>query len=163
MYSLLMSRLLNRLKPMGTAEKMVFNVIIKYIEIMKYGKFEPLELFLSNKITMKNNERSLIIKLIKLFKEMYGIIVSNPNNDINYGKRTIKNIVQYLEAELTNDPLRYEELVSEVAKQYKSMFPPRGGLSEFYIWDDSYEVRYTSNHEYEQIKSQIEAILSKYM
>ena len=77
--------------------------------------------------------------------------------------RTIKNIVQYLEAELTNDPLRYEELVSEVAKQYKSMFPPRGGLSEFYIWDDSYEVRYTSNHEYEQIKSQIEAILSKYM
>lgn len=43
------------------------------------------------------------------------------------------------------------------------MFPPRGGLSEFYIWDDSYEVRYTSNHEYEQIKSQIAAILSKYM
>lgn len=76
----------------GTAEKMVFNVIIKYIEIMKYGKFEPLELFLSNKKTMKNNERLLIIKLIKLFKEMYGIIVSNPNNDINYGKRTIKNI-----------------------------------------------------------------------
>lgn len=39
-----MSRPLNRLKPIGTAEKMVFNVIIKYIEIMKYGKFEPLEL-----------------------------------------------------------------------------------------------------------------------
>lgn len=116
---------------------MVFNVIIEYIEIMKYGKFEPLELFLSNKKTMKNNERKLIIKLIKLFKEMYGIIVSNPNNDINCGKRTIKNIVQYLEAELTNDPLRYEELVSEV--------------------------RYTSNHEYEQIKSQIETILSKYI
>ena len=156
-----MSRLLNRLKPMGTAEKMVFNVIIKYIEIMKYGKFEPLELFLSNKITMKNNERSLIIKLIKLFKEMYGIIVSNPNNDINYGKRTIKNIVQYLEMELANNTIGYEELVSEVARQYKSMFPPRGGLSEFYIWDNNYEVRYRANHEYEQIKLQIEAILSK--
>ena len=86
---------------------------------------------------MKSNEREHIINPIKLFKEMYDIIVSNPNNDINYGKRTIKNIVQYLEAELTNDPLRYEELVSEV--------------------------RYTSNHEYEQIKSQIETILSKYI
>lgn len=34
---------------------------------------------------MKSNERELIINLIKLFKEMYDIIVSNPNNDINYG------------------------------------------------------------------------------
>lgn len=33
---------------------------------------------------MKSNERELIIKLIKLFKEMYDIIVSNPDNDINY-------------------------------------------------------------------------------
>lgn len=41
------------------------------------------------------------------------------------------------------------------------MFPPRGGLSEFYIWDNNYEIRYQANHEYEQIKSQIEAILSK--
>ena len=105
---------------------------------------------------MKSNERELIINLIKLFKEMYDIIVSNPNNDINYGKRTIKNIVQYLEMELANDTIGYE-----VTGQYKSMFPPRGGLSEFYIWDNSYEVRYRANHEYEQIKLQIEAILSK--
>ena len=110
---------------------------------------------------MKSNERELIIKLIKLFKEMYDIIASNPNNDINYGMRTIKNMVQYLEMELTNDTIGYEELVSEVARQYKSMFPPRGGLSEFYIWDNSYEVRYRANHEYEQIKLQIEAILSR--
>ena len=110
---------------------------------------------------MKSNERELIINLIKLFKEMYDIIISNPNHDINYGKRTIKNIVQYLEMELANDTIGYEELVSEVARQYKGMFPPRGGLSEFYIWDNSYEVRYRANHEYEQIKLQIEAILSK--
>lgn len=111
--------------------------------------------------TMKSNERELIINLIKLLKELYDIIISNPNNDINYGKRTIKDMVQYLDVELANDTIRYEELVSEAARQYKSMFPPRGGLSEFYIWDNSYEVRYRANHEYEQIKSQIEAILRK--
>lgn len=109
---------------------------------------------------MKSNERELIIKLIKLFKEMYDIIVSNPDNDINYGKRTVKNIVQYLEMELANNTIGYEELVSEVARQYKSMFPPRGGLSEFYIWNSNYEVRYRANHEYEQIKLQIEAVLT---
>ena len=70
-------------------------------------------------------------------------------------------MVQYLDVELANGTIRYEELVSEAARQYKSMFPPRGGLSEFYIWDNSYEVRYRANHEYEQIKSQIEAILRK--
>ena len=111
--------------------------------------------------TMKSNERELIINLIKLLKELYDIIISNPNNDINYGKRTIKNMVQYLDVELSNYTIRYEELVSEASRQYKSMFPPRGGLSEFYIWDTSYEVRYRANHEYEQIKSQIEAILRK--
>lgn len=111
---------------------------------------------------MKNVDRELIINLIKLFKGMYAIIASNPNNDINYGMRTIKNMVQYLEMELTNDTIGYEELVSEIARKYKSMFPPRVGLSEFYIWDDNYEIRYQANHEYDQIKSQIEAILSKY-
>ena len=109
---------------------------------------------------MKSNERELIIKLIKLFKEMYDIIVSNPDNDINYGRRTVKNIVQYLEMELANNTIGYEELVSVVARQYKSMFPPRGGLSEFYIWNSNYEVRYRANHEYEQIKLQIEAVLT---
>lgn len=110
---------------------------------------------------MKSNEREFIINLIKLFKEMYHIIASNPKSDINYGMRTIKNMVQYLEMELANNTIEYEELVSEIARQYKSMFPPRGGLSEFYIWDNSYEVRYRANQEYEQIKLQIEAILSK--
>jgi len=113
-------------------------------------------------VNYSNSQRAgVILYLTALIFGAYDIIVSNPNNDINYGKRTIKNIVQYLEMELANDTLGYEELVSEVTGQYKSMFPPRGGLSEFYIWDNSFEVRYRANHEYEQIKLQIEAILSK--
>lgn len=110
---------------------------------------------------MKSNEKEIVINLRKLLKEMYNIIVLHPNNDISYGKRTIIGMIQYIEMNLTNDIIEFEQLVGNMRERYKSMFPPRGGLSEFYIWDDSYEARYKANHEYEQIKSKIEAILSK--
>ena len=47
---------------------------------------------------MKSNERELIINLIKLFKEMYDIIVSNPNNDGNNegaAKKALDGIVDF--------------------------------------------------------------------
>jgi len=109
---------------------------------------------------MTSNEKGIIKNLVKLLKDMYDIIASNPNNDVNYGKRTIIKMVEYLERELAYDTIDYEELVGGLMEQYKSMFPPRGGLSEFHIWDNNYEVRFKANHRYEQIKSQIEAILN---
>lgn len=110
---------------------------------------------------MTNSEKDSIRNLTKLLKDMYGIIASNSDNDVSYGKKNIIRMVDYLEGELANDIIGYKELINAVIEPYKSMFPPKGGLSEFHIWDNDYEVRYKANHEYEQIKAQIEAILSK--
>lgn len=109
---------------------------------------------------MTNIEKDSINNLIRLLKGMYGIIASNANNDVSYGKKNIINIVKYLEGELSKDTMDYGELLDSVIEPYKSMFPPRGGLSDFHIWDNDFEVRYKANHAYEQIEEQIEVILN---
>lgn len=50
-------------------------------------------------------------------------------------------------------------VLPEVRRLYRSMFPPHGGLSEFYIWDDDMAVRRRKNAAYEDVKRQIAAIL----
>ena len=77
----------------------------------------------------------------------------------SYGKRTTAKIVEYLLEELNNGTVKYNDLIEDIGAQYRSMFPPRGGLSEFHIWDENYEIRHRANHEYEQLKEQIDEIL----
>lgn len=109
---------------------------------------------------MTSCENNNITTLIGLLKAMYVMVASNSNSDVEYGKKTIIQIVQFLEKELTDNTLEYVEIVSMATKRYKSMFPPKGGLSDFHIWDNDYEIRYKANLEYEQIKAQIEEMLN---
>lgn len=39
------------------------------------------------------------------------------------------------------------------------MFPPKGGLSEFHIWDENYEIGHKGNCAYEQVKGKIDEML----
>lgn len=109
---------------------------------------------------MTNNEKDNIMRVINLLNKMYKIIDSSYNQDVIYAKKNIVKIVTYLEEELISDTVGYKELINTVLEPYKRMFPPRGGLSDFHIWDNDYQVRYKANNEYEQIKKQIEEILN---
>ena len=112
------------------------------------------------RLSVMKYEKENIVDLIKLLEDMYSIVVKNSNNDINYGKRTMHSMIDYLKAELTDsEPTEYKELIIFMREKYNSMFPPKGGLSDFHIWHSEYEKRRKKNSEYEQTKTQIERIL----
>ena len=96
---------------------------------------------------------------MKLLEEMYKIIATNSYNDVNYAKQNIVGMIKYLEVESSDDKNGdYEELITAMRKKYRSMFPPRDGLTDFHIWRGEPEERRKGNYEYKRIKMQIEEI-----
>lgn len=44
---------------------------------------------------------------------------------------------------------------SEALRRFKQLYPPRGGLSDFYVWIDDLEQRKKINQEFDRIGNQI--------
>ena len=109
---------------------------------------------------MTNTEKGKLRDLSELFKKMNSIIISNYYNDLAYGKRTLIQIVEYLEAILNGGEDEFEIIIDTIAKKYRSMFFSKAGLSEFHIWDEDYEIRQAANAEYEEVKKKIEENLN---
>lgn len=97
--------------------------------------------------------------LDSLLSDFYNIIKVGPKAVTGDAERIVfvmkRNIATVLRE---NNPS--EDLILELRSAYYSMFHSKGGLSEFYIWDDNFEIRKKKNMEYEQIKSMIERILN---
>ncbi|EUJ42263.1 hypothetical protein PRIP_16897 [Listeria riparia FSL S10-1204] len=49
-----------------------------------------------------------------------------------------------------------------VVRLHRSLYPPREGLSDFFIWDDDFQKRRELNAPLEKILEDIWAILKKY-
>ena len=101
--------------------------------------------------------------LDSLLSDFYNIIKVGPKAVTGDAERIVfvmkRNIATVLRKNNPPEDLILE-LLSELRSAYYSMFHSKGGLSEFYIWDDNFEIRKKKNMEYEQIKSMIERILN---
>ncbi len=62
--------------------------------------------------------------------------------------------------------LKSEEDVKEkeryVIRSYKALFPSKGALSEFYIWDNDFEKRKSLNESFEAIHNELWSIVKDY-
>lgn len=70
----------------------------------------------------------------------------------------IENIINCIHSDLSD----YEK--SEyVIRRYKNLFPPYGGLSDFYIHHDSYDERLKLNKPLDEINDKLWSIIKKYV
>lgn len=51
----------------------------------------------------------------------------------------------------------------EVIHNYKMLFPAKGGLSEFYIWDNDFETRKKLNEPLDAIRKELWSIMKNYI
>lgn len=58
-----------------------------------------------------------------------------------------------------NPPWR--EKADVLREQYKELFPPKGGLSEFYRWSEDFQERVQLNREVEALLAEIRRVLDK--
>ena len=96
-----------------------------------------------------------------LLDDLYIIIKSENQSGTKYAERTICVMRNNIRIALSQQN-ESENIFNILTSLYNSMFPPKSGLSEFYIWRNDYTTRCKLNSNYEDIKSQIGRILDRH-
>ena len=110
---------------------------------------------------MENNDINDIHTLDKLLRNMFHTIRHEPRQDTRPAQSTMITMLRNVEIALSQ-PDDIGDFFAVVKSQYFGMFPPKCGLSEFYISrEDPAEMR-RLNAEYEKTKAQISEILNRH-
>ena len=98
-----------------------------------------------------------IESLIGLYSNLYKILEKYGQGEIDNQTRVVKQILEFL-ISLSSSNDYEEKRINEVRKMHESLFPPRGGLSDFFIWSNDYDERIQLNEPLEKVKKEINDI-----
>jgi len=112
-------------------------------------------------------ERNEINLMYKLFRELYEIItikdsvngVAVTAHNTEYAIPKIKNIIDVLKEISTKESDDSYDTLVEIKIRYNSIYPPKGGFNEFYVWSDDYAIRKMINEKFGKIKREINHLL----
>lgn len=94
----------------------------------------------------------------KLLEKLLIILEKEKDCDTEASRSLIKELlVKWEEADKEDVTARMR-----VFREYKELFPPHGGLSDFFIWHEEFETRKQLNEEYAQLLEDIEALFNSY-
>lgn len=82
-----------------------------------------------------------------------------------YGEKHYRIQIGIIEGiiDCINSDLSDNEKSEYVIRNYKNLFPPNGGLSDFYIHHDSYDERLKLNKPLDEINDKLWSIIKKYV
>lgn len=102
---------------------------------------------------------NIIDKLEELFSDLLVILESNSNNDIEYQISMVRYIIRLLKQCINNHYLDSNNVINEIRSLHKKIYPPRGGLSDFFIWREDFNERVKANEPLEKIGNELWMIL----
>jgi hypothetical protein len=108
-------------------------------------------------------ENKIIINRVKeLFQQLLLILETEGDDEVNYAKKELAQNIEALEGVLSNnvDAAEAQEVLGQIKTSYKSMYPPRGGLSDFFVWREDYEERVKANKQLDDIQSELRKFLT---
>ncbi|WP_430535974.1 hypothetical protein [Listeria rocourtiae] len=96
--------------------------------------------------------------LEQLFSELLSIVKQSGGSEYTPQIRTIESILSCLRDNEFSDISKIEYVVSA----HRELYPPRGGLSEFFIWDNDFQTRKQLNEPLDTVRDNIWGILKQY-
>ena len=109
-----------------------------------------------------NHDIADIRSLDNLLRSLYTILKNENDPETRFAERIIGRMGNNIGIALSDEQAGVCELFSALKSDYRSLFPPRGGLTDFYIRKDDYSLQRKLNSEYKNILSQIKAILDRH-
>lgn len=97
-----------------------------------------------------------IYELKQLFEELLFIVDKYGDSTINNQKKIINRIIGKIDS---IDISNFEEEFMEIQRDYKNLYPARGGLSDFYIWKDDFNERQKLNEPLSKIGDRLWELL----
>lgn len=93
-----------------------------------------------------------------LFTELNNFLINYNDSSIASSKKMVGNAVDILESDESDDIKK--KYIIEI---YKLLYTGRGGLTEYYIWDNDYEIRMKLNEPLERIRNDLWSIMKEYV
>ena len=109
-----------------------------------------------------NQDLADIRALDDLLRSLYIILKNEKNPETRYAERTIGRRGNNIGTALSDEQADICELFLILKSDYKSLFPPRDGLTGFYIRRDDLSLQHKLNSDYKNILLQIKAILDRH-
>lgn len=103
-------------------------------------------------------EKEDIILMKQLFKDLEEFLKKYGDNSIRNQFLILRKVNNNID--IANNDLEIIQI--EIAEGYRMLFSNRGGLSEFYIWDNDYQIRIKKNAPFDTIKEKMWSIMKKY-
>jgi hypothetical protein len=96
----------------------------------------------------------------EFFKALLDILETEGDYEIDYAQNELKNNISLIDEALKNDAADLRAIFSEIRRSYQSMYPPHGGLTDFFVWRDDFEERRKANQPLDQIKENLKDIFT---
>ena len=109
-----------------------------------------------------NQDLADIRSLDHLLHSLYTILKNEKDPETRYAERTIGRMGNNIGIALSDELADLCELYTILKADYKSLFPPRSGLTDFYIRREDTFLQCRLNADYKNILSQIKEILYRH-
>ena len=109
-----------------------------------------------------NHDIADIHSLDNLLHSLYTILKNENNPETRYAEQIIGRMGNNIGIALSDEQANVCELFSILKSDYKSLFPPRDGLTDFYIRRDDLSLQCKLNSDYKNTLSQIHTILDRH-
>lgn len=105
--------------------------------------------------------KRILIRVKELFQQLLFILEREGDFEVNYAKDELAKNIRMLDGVINNmvDVAEAQEVLGQIKTSYMSMYPPRGGLSEFFIWRADFEERINANKDLDNIQNELKKIL----
>ncbi|HNX59449.1 MAG TPA: hypothetical protein PKK43_10150 [Spirochaetota bacterium] len=91
-----------------------------------------------------------------LLKELLEIIRKEGGSDQSYAAGELERCVEMIERARDDQTVDRKEVFARVRESYKSMFPPRGGLTDFFVWREDFNERLVANRRLDAVKAELD-------
>ncbi|MGF9963731.1 hypothetical protein [Bacillus rhizoplanae] len=106
-----------------------------------------------------SSSKLVIDKLEKLFSELGVILEANSKGDIDYQISRVRYVINILNECQNNNYIDSDDVIKEIKLIHSNLYPPRGGLSDFFIWKADFNERVKANEPLERIGDELWGML----
>jgi len=107
-----------------------------------------------------NENQRFILKLFELFSNLLKILEREGKGEVDFAIKEVKYIVEILNDCILNNYCEDNKTIKEVKEIHSSLYPPKGGLSEFFVWRNDFDERIKINDYLDNIKEELWKLLT---
>jgi len=107
-------------------------------------------------------KKDCAVELLEVLKALYKLLENEDTSGIMYVMKEIQYAIALLDETITSKGNNVDSVLIEVIECCRSFFPPRGGLSDYFIWREDFSERKRMNEIYEGYKNRMWKLLESY-